>query len=83
MNPFKQRLLVTPVGGLFGEEGAHALLLVVQGEHGVEDASLEAQTFGQVQLVGSVDGLLGHGDRGAGEGRDLLTESQGALQQLR
>ncbi len=73
---------MSPVGGSLGEEGAHALLLVLQREHAVEDAALEAQALGEVQLVGRVDGLLGHRHRGAREGGDLLAQLQSARQQL-
>lgn len=48
-------LFVLPVGGPLLHEGGHALLLVLQREHGVEDASLEAQALLQAHLVGRVD----------------------------
>lgn len=72
-------LFVSPVGRSLGEESSHALFLVSKREHAVEDASLEAQALGQVQLVGGVDCLFGHGDGGAGEGGNLLSQSQSAL----
>ena len=71
-----------PVRSTLLRESLHALLLIFQRKHGVEDAALEAQALLQVELIGGVDCLLSHGDRGAGEGGDLLADLQRSRQQL-
>ena len=65
-------LFVLPGGGSLSQEGGHALFLVLQSEHGVEKASLQAQALLQVEFVGGVGGFLGHGYGDAGEGGDLV-----------
>jgi hypothetical protein len=48
-------LLVRPVGAPLAQEGRHALLLVVQRKHAVENAPLEAQALGGEGYVDYVD----------------------------
>src|SRR5437868_10361947 len=47
-------------GFALGDEGGHALLLVLGGEGRVEQPALEAHPFGQRRLEGAVDRLLDH-----------------------
>lgn len=52
-------LLVLKDGGSLVDEGGHALLLVLGREGGSEDPPLEADSLGEGELKGNVDGLLG------------------------
>ncbi len=58
----RSRSAVAEVRGALFHEGGHALALVIEREHGMEDAALVAQAFGQRGLVGAVHRLLGHHD---------------------
>src|SRR5690606_24498461 len=63
-------------------EGGHALLLVLEREHGMEHAALEAQPFGKRRLVGAVDRLLDHRHRRLRETGDLLCRLQRLVEKL-
>lgn len=48
----------------------------------MENTSLETETLLQTQLVGSINGLLGHGHSRSRKGSDLLRHLQRFIQQL-
>jgi hypothetical protein len=76
-------LFVLPFSLAFLGEGSHSFLLVVQREHGMEDASLETQAFVQRHFIGSVDRFLGHHHCREGKRGDLLGSLVSFFQQLR
>lgn len=49
-----------PVGLPLLDESRHALLLVLQGEHGVENASLKSKPLLQVQLLVQQSDTVSH-----------------------
>mmetsp|Transcript_91842 Transcript_91842/g.198512 ORF Transcript_91842/g.198512 Transcript_91842/m.198512 type:complete len:277 (-) Transcript_91842:181-1011(-) len=75
-------LLVCPCGRPLLDECRHSFLLVLEGEHGVEDASFEANSLRQSHLVGSVNGFLCHGHGGLRERGDLVSHLESGIQQL-
>mmetsp|Transcript_1261 Transcript_1261/g.3657 ORF Transcript_1261/g.3657 Transcript_1261/m.3657 type:complete len:404 (+) Transcript_1261:1128-2339(+) len=76
------RSAVLEVRRPLGQEGLHALTLVVAAEQRVEVAALHRDTVGQRHLVGQVHQLLDQGHRRSAEAVDRLGRGQGLVQQL-
>ena len=78
----RHALAVGEVGFALLDESGHALTAIIRGKGGVEEPLLEVESLLQRHLVGSVDGLLAHGDRELRVGSHLVGGFDSGVDQL-
>ena len=79
----KLHLLVLEVGRALLEESLHALLLILGRESREEELTFIVETFGERELVGLVDTVLSDGNDRLRVGRNLSSEGQSLLNEVR